>query len=131
MVLAGVALLPRIAGWAAIALGIVGLVAGLSVLVPGAAYVRLSPDGLTVKYSFFRAATVPWREIAAVTSELVPIVRHRVPSLVVAYVDGYNGVRLGQSLDGKRSYVGNFTVASGDELAARANEYRERYGAAD
>ena len=43
--------------------------------------------------------------------------------------DGYTGVRLGQHLDGERSYVANFTVESGDELAAKANEYRERYGA--
>ena len=123
----GIALLPRVAGWVAIVLGVVGLLAGLSVLVPGAAYLRLSPDGLTVKYSFLRAATVPWREIAGVTSQLVPIVRHRVPSLVVTYADGYLGVRLGQNLDVHRSYVGNFTGVPGDELARAAEEYRTRY----
>jgi hypothetical protein len=128
MLLIGIALLPGIAGWAAIALGAVGLVAGASVLVPGAAYMRLSPDGLTVKYSLLRGGTVPWREIASVTSELVPIVRHRVPSLVVTYVDGYRGVRLGQNLDGTRSYVGNFTRVSGDDLARAAEHFRVRYG---
>jgi hypothetical protein len=128
VLLIGIALLPRVSGWVAIALGVAALLAGLSVLVPGAAYLRLSPDGLTVKYSFLRAATVPWREIAGVTSELVPIVRHRVPSLVVTYVDGYLGVRLGQNLDEHRSYVGNFTSQAGDELARAAEEYRTQYG---
>jgi len=123
MLAIGVAILPRIAGWAAVAIGGVGLVAGLSALLPRAAYVRYSADGLTVKYAFQAARTVPWREIAAVTSELVPIVRHRLPSLVVRYVEGYSGPILGQQLDPARSYVGNFTVASGDELAAAAREY--------
>jgi hypothetical protein len=124
----GIALLPRVGGWVAIVLGIVALLAGLSVLLPDAAYVRLSPDGLTVKYSFLPHATVPWREIAEVESRLVPIVRHRVPSLVVTYVDGYLGERLGQNLDEHRSYVGNFTKLPGDDLARAAEEYRTQYG---
>jgi len=46
----------------------------------------------------------------------------------VTYVDGYVGIRLGQNLDGHRSYVGNFTGRSGDELARAAEEYRTQYG---
>ena len=129
MLLIGIALEPRLAGWVALALGVVGLVAGLAGIVPGAAYVRFSPDGLTVKYAFLPARTVAWPDIAAVTSELVPMIRHRLPSLVVAYMDGYTGLRLGQRLDASRSYIGNFTVESGDELVAKANEFRARYGA--
>ena len=128
MLLIGLAIEPKLAGWVAIAIGVIGLVAGLGGIVPGAAYLRYSPDGLTVKYAFLPAHTVPWREIAGATSELVPLIRHKVPSLVLTYVPGYTGVQLGQHLDGERSYVANFTVASGDELAAKANEYRERYG---
>ena len=128
MLLIGIVLLPRLAGWVALLIGVVGLVAGVAGIVPGAAYVRFSPDGLTVKYAFLPGRTVPWREIAVATSELVPLIRHKVPSLVLTYVPGYTGVQLGQHLDGERSYVANFTVASGDELAAKANEYRERYG---
>lgn len=131
MLLIGIGIEPRLAGWIAIALGVVGLVAGLGGIVPGAAYIRFSPAGLTVKYAFVPSHTVPWRDIAAVTSELVPMIRHRLPSLVVTYVDGYTGTRLGQHLDASRSYIGNFTVESGDELVAKANEYRERYGTAE
>ena len=129
MLLVGIGLAPSLAGWVALLLGIVGLVAGLAGIVPGAAYVRFSPDGLTVKYAFLPGHTVAWRDIAAATSERVPLIRHKVPSLVLAYVPGYTGVQLGQHLDGERSYVANFTVESSDELAVKANEYRERYGA--
>ena len=128
MLLIGIGLLPRLAGWVAVLLGVVGLVAGLGGILPGAAYVRFSPEGLTVKYAFLPARTVPWREIAGATSELVPLIRHKVPSLVITYVTGYTGVQLGQHLAGERSYVANFTVVSSDELAAKANEFRGRYG---
>ena len=128
MLAIGAGIAPRIGGWIAIALGAVATLGGLSAFVPGAAYVRLSPDGLTVKYAFVRARTVAWPDIAAVTSELVPLIRHRLPSLVVTYAPGYTGARLGQRLDDTRSYVGNFTIASGDELAAKAGAYRARYG---
>jgi len=129
MLVIGIGLEPRLAGWIAIALGVVGLVAGVGGIVPGAAYLRFSPAGLTVKYAFLPARTVPWPDITAVTSELVPMIRHRLPSLVVTYADGYTGPILGQRLDGSRSYIGNFTGERGDKLAATANEYRERYGA--
>ncbi len=117
---------PRLGGWAAIALGAVAALGGLTAFVPGAAYVRLSPDGLTVKYAFLSARTVAWPDIAAVKSELVPLIRHRLPSLVVTYAPGYAGAWLGQRLDDTRSYVGNFTTASGDELAAKAGSYLAR-----
>jgi hypothetical protein len=131
MLVVGIALMPGLVGWVALLIGVVGLVAGLSGIVPGAAYVRFSPDGLTVKYAFLPARTVPWRDIAGAASELVPLIRHRLPSLVLTYEAGYTGVQLGQHLDGERSYVANFTVVSSDELAAKANEYRERYGAGE
>lgn len=127
MLLVGIGLAPRLVGWVALLLGVVGLVAGIGGVLPGAAYVRFSPGGLTVKYAFLRARTVPWPEIAGAASELVPMIRHRLPALVLTYADGYTGPRLGQHLDEARSYVANFTVVSGDELAAKANEYRERY----
>ena len=131
MLVIGIGLVPNLAGWVALALGVVGLVAGLGGIVPGAAYVRFSPEGLTVKYAFLPGRTVPWPGIAAVTSELVPMIRHRLPSLVVTYADGYAGPRVGQHLDASRSYVGNFTVESGDDLAAKADEYRARHGDVD
>jgi hypothetical protein len=127
MLAVGAGIAPRIGGWVAIALGAVAVLGGLTAFVPGAAYVRLSPDGLTVKYAFLPARTVAWPDIAAVTSELVPLIRHRLPSLVVTYAPGYTGAWLGQRLDDTRSYVGNFTIASGDELAAKAGEYLARY----
>ncbi len=128
MLVVGLALLPRLVGWVAVLLGVVGLVAGLGGLLPGAAFVRFSPDGLTVKYAFLRSRTVSWRVIAAAASEYVPLIRHQLPALVLTYADDYTGPRVGQRLDESRSYVANFTVVSGDELAAKANEYRERYG---
>jgi len=48
---------------------------------------------------------------------------------VLTYEAGFGGPRLGQRLDADRSFVANFTVVSGDELAAKADEYRGRYGA--
>jgi len=129
MLLLGLAIEPKLAGWVAIAIGVVALVAGVGGILPGAAYVRYSPDGLTVKYAFLAAHTVPWRELAAAESELVPMIRHKAPSLVLTYEPGFTGQRLGQRLDADRSFVANFTVTSGGELAARANEYRGRYGA--
>ena len=122
----GAAVAPRFGGWVAVAIGAAAVIGGLSAFVPGAAYVRYSPDGLTVKYAFLPARTVAWPDIAAATSELVPLIRHRLPSLVVTYVPGYAGPLLGQSLDETRSYVGNFTTASGDELAAKAGSYLAR-----
>jgi hypothetical protein len=130
MLFVGLALLPRLVGWVALLLGVVGLVAGLGGLLPGAAFVRFSPDGLTVKYAFLRGRTVPWRVISAAASEFVPLIRHQLPALVLTYAEDYTGPRVGQHLDESRSYVANFTVVSGDELAATANEFRERYGAA-
>jgi len=129
MLLIGLALEPRLAGWVAVAIGVIGLVAGLGGIMPGAAYVRYSPDGLTVKYAFLPAHTVQWREIAAAESRLVPLIRHKVPALVLTYQPGYSGRRVGQQLDAERSYVANFTLVTGEELAAKANEYRARYGA--
>ena len=130
MLLVGIALVPRLVGWVALLLGVIGLVAGVGGVLPGAAFVRFSPDGLTVKYAFLRARTVPWQVIVAAASEFVPLIRHQLPALVLTYADGYTGPRLGERLDESRSYVANFTVVSGDELAAKANEYRERYGVA-
>jgi hypothetical protein len=89
--------------------------------------VRFSSEGLTVKYVVLPARTVAWRDVAAVTSEGVRQIRHTVPSLVVIYAPGYDGPRVGQRLDETRSYVGNFTTASGDELAAHAREFLARY----
>jgi hypothetical protein len=128
MLLVGLALVPRLVGWVALLLGAIGLVAGVGGVLPGAAFVRFSPDGLTVKYAFLRPRTVSWRVIAAAASEFVPLIRHQLPALVLTYADDYTGPRLGQHLDESRSYIANFTVVSGDELAAKANEYRERYG---
>lgn len=128
LVVAGATILPRVGGWVALAIGAFAVVAGLAAFVPGAAYVRFAPDGLTVKYAFLRARTLAWPDIAAVTSELVPLIRHRLPSLVVTYAAGYDGVWVGQRLDDTRSYVGNFTTEPGDGLAAKAEEYLARYG---
>lgn len=128
MMLIGFAIEPKLAGWVAVAIGVVALVAGIGGILPRAAYVRYSPEGLTVKYAFLAAHTVPWRELAAADSELVPMIRHKAPSLVLTYEAGYGGQRLGQRLDADRSFVANFTLVSGDELAAKANEYRSRYG---
>jgi hypothetical protein len=130
MLLVGIALVPRLVGWVALLLGVIGLVAGVGGVLPGAAFVRFSPDGLTVKYAFLRARTVRWQVIVAAASEFVPLIRHQLPALVLTYADDYTGPRLGEHLDDSRSYVANFTVVSGDELAAKANEYRERYGVA-
>ena len=127
MLAVGAGLAPRIGGWVALAIGAFAFLGGLSAFVPGAAYVRYSPDGLTVKYAFLRARTVAWPDIAAVTSERVPEIRHSIPSLVVTYAPGYAGPVVGQQLGETRSYVGNFTTASGDELAAKAGEYLARY----
>jgi hypothetical protein len=126
MLILGAAIAPRIGGWVAVAIGAAAAIGGLSAFVPGAAYVRFSSDGLTVKYAFLPARTVAWPDIAAATSELVPLIRHRLPSLVVTYVPGYAGPLLGQRLDETRSYVGNFTTASGDDLAAKAGSYLAR-----
>jgi hypothetical protein len=115
------------ARWFAFALGAIGVVSGLTALFPSLGYVRFSPEGLTVKYVVLPARTVAWRDVAGVTSEGVRQIRHTVPSLVVAYVPGYDGPRVGQRLDETRSYVGNFTTASGDELAAQAREFLARY----
>jgi len=131
MLLIGLALEPKLAGWVAILIGVVGLVAGLGGIMPGAAYVRFSPDGLTVKYAFLRAHTVAWREIASAESRLVPLIRHKVPSLVLTYEPGYTGRRVGQHLDREHTYVANFTLATGEELVAKTNEYRARYGSGE
>ena len=69
-----------------------------------------------MKYAFLRARTVAWPDIAAVTSERVPEIRHSIPSLVVTYASGYAGPVVGQQLGETRSFVGNFTTASGDEM---------------
>jgi hypothetical protein len=129
MLVLGAAIAPRLGGWVAVAIGAVATIGGLSAFMPGAAYVRLSPDGLTVKYALLPARTVAWPDIAATTSELVPLIRHRLPSLVVTYAPGYTGRRLGQRLDETRSYVGNFTTATGEELAAKAGAYFTRSAA--
>jgi hypothetical protein len=131
MLLIGIAIEPKLAGWVAIAIGVIGLVAGLGGIVPGAAYVRFSSDGLTVKYAFLPAHTVAWREIAEVESRLVPLIRHKVPSLVLAYEPGFTGRRVGQHLDGEHTYVANFTLEKTEDLAAKANEYRARYGSGE
>ena len=128
MLAGGAAALPRLGGWVALAIGGFAVAAGLSAFVPGAAYIRFAADGLTVKYAFMRVRTVSWPDIAAVTSELVPLIRHRLPSLVVEYTAGYGGARLGQRLDDNRSYIGNFTTEAGDALAAKAGDYLTRYG---
>jgi hypothetical protein len=49
-------------------------------------------------------------------------------TLVVEYAPGWDGRALGQRLRDGRSYVGNFTTASGDELALHAGGYLARYG---
>jgi hypothetical protein len=131
MLLVGIGLVPSLAGWVALLLGVIGLVAGLAGIFPGAAYLRFSPDGLTVKYAFVPAHTVPWRAIAGAASELVPLVRHKVPALVLTYAAEYGGRRVGQRLDESHTYVANFTVETSDELAAKANEFRARYGAVE
>ena len=131
MLLIGFAIEPKVAGWVAVAIGVIALVAGLGGILPGAAYVRYSPDGLTVKYAFLAAHTVAWREIATVESRLVPLIRHKVPSLVLTYEPGFTGRRVGQGLDAERTYVANFTLEQTEDLAAKANEYRARYGAGE
>jgi hypothetical protein len=128
MLLIGWALVPGAGGWAAVGIGGIATVGSLASLVPGAAYVRFSPLGLTVKYAFQSARTVPWPQVAGVTSELVPLIRHQAPSLVVTYAPGYSDSRVGQRLDDDRSYVGNFTTASGEQLEATARDYLARYG---
>ena len=85
MLAGAAAVLPRLGGWVALAIGGFAVAAGLSAFVPGAAYIRFAADGLTVKYAFMRVRRVAWPDIAAVTSELVPLIRHRLPSLAVEY----------------------------------------------
>jgi len=120
--------LPSAAGWVALTIGALCAVSGLTAVFPNQAYVRFSPDGLTVKYVLFPARTVPWNEIASVTSEGVRQIRHTVPSMVVSYVPGYDGKRFAQRLRDGRSAVGNFTAAGGDELAAHGRDFLSRYG---
>lgn len=126
--LLGVALLPRGAGWFALVIGVVCTLSGVTAIFPRLGYVRFAPEGLTVKYLVLPARTVPWSDISAVTSERIHQIRHTIPSMVVAYAAGYDGPKLGQRLRDGRSYVGNFTVASGEELAAHGREYLHRYG---
>jgi hypothetical protein len=121
--LIGIGLLPNVGGWFALVVGGVMTVSGLSAVFPNLGYVRFAPDGLTVKYLLLPARTVAWSDIAAVTSERIRQIRHSVPSMVIAYQPGYDGPKLGQRLRDGRSYVGNFTTASGDELAAQARTY--------
>lgn len=127
--LLGIALLPRGAGWFCLVVGVVCTLSGATALFPKLGYVRFGPEGLTVKYLVLPARTVEWSDIAAVTSEGVHQIRHTVPSMVIAYRTGYDGPKLGQRMHDGRSYVGNFTTASGDELAAQGREYLARYGA--
>jgi hypothetical protein len=129
-VLIAVGLLPRVAGWFALVVGAIMIVSGLSAIFPQLGYVRFAPEGLTVKYLLLPARTVAWSDISAVTSERVRQIRHSIPSMVVAYSAGYSGPKVGQRLRDGRSYVGNFTTASGDELAAHGREYLSRYGLA-
>ncbi len=124
--LLGVLLLPRGAGWFALVIGVVCTLSGVTALFPNLGYVRFGPEGLTVKYLLLPARTVPWCDIAAVTSEDVHQIRHTVPSMVIAYQPGYDGRKLGQRMRDGRSYVGNFTTASGDDLAAQARTYLTR-----
>ena len=126
--LLGALLVPRGAGWFVLAVGTVCTLSGVSAIFPNLGYVRLSPEGLTVKYMVLPARTVPWSEIAAVNSEKVHQIRHSVPALVIEYAPGWDGRALGQRLRDGRSYIGNFTTASGDELASHAHEYLARYG---
>ena len=126
--LLGAALVPRGAGWFCLVIGVVCTVSGLTALFPNLGYVRFGPEGLTVKYVVLPARTVPWSDIAAVTSERIHQIRHTIPSMVVAYSPGYDGPKLGQRLRDGRSYVGNFTTASGEELAAHGREFLQRYG---
>jgi len=126
--LLGALLVPRGAGWFVLAVGTVCTLSGVSAIFPNLGYVRLSPEGLTVKYMVLPARTVPWSEIAAVNSEKVHQIRHSVPALVIEYAPGWDGRALGQRLHDGRSYIGNFTTASGDELASQAHEYLARYG---
>lgn len=121
--LVGIALLPRGAGWFSLVIGIVCTLSGLTALFPKLGYVRFAPEGLTVKYLLLPARTVAWSDINAVTSEDVHQIRHTVPSMVIAYGPTYDGPKLGQRMRDGRSYVGNFTTASGDELARNAREY--------
>jgi len=127
-VLLGALLVPRGAGWFALAIGAVCTLSGVSAIFPNLGYVRYSAEGLTVKYMVLPARTVPWSEIAGVTSEKVHQIRHSVPALVIEYAPGWDGRALGQRLRDGRSYVGNFTTASGDELASHAREYLAHYG---
>lgn len=127
--LLGVLLVPRGAGWFVLAIGALCTLSGVSALFPGLGYVRFASEGLTVKYMVLPARTVPWNDIEAVTSERVHQIRHSVPSMVVAYGPTYSGRKLGQRMRDGRSYVGNFTTASGDELVSHAHEYLAQYGA--
>jgi hypothetical protein len=127
--LLGAFLVPRGAGWFVLAVGAVCTLSGVSAIFPNLGYVRLSPEGLTVKYMVLPARTVPWSEIVGVTSEKVHQIRHSVPSLVIEYAPGWDGRALGQRMRDGKSFVGNFTTASGDELASQAHEYLARYGA--
>jgi hypothetical protein len=126
--LLGIALLPRGAGWFCLVIGAVCTLSGATALLPGLGYVRFAPEGLTVKYMVLPARTVPWTDIADVTSVGVHQIRHTVPSMVIAYRPGYDGPKLGQRIRDGRSYVGNFTTASGGELAVHGREYLARYG---
>jgi hypothetical protein len=128
MLLVAGLLLPGAGGWVALTIGAICAVSGITAIIPNQAYVRFSPDGLTVTYVLMPPRTVAWRDIAAVTSEGVRQIRHTVPSMVVTYAPGYEGKRLGQRLRNGRSAVGNFTAASGDELAADGREFLARYG---
>ena len=127
--LLGAFLVPRGAGWFALAIGAVCTLSGVSALFPNLGYIRLSPDGLTVKYMVLPARTVPWTEIASVKSEKVHQIRHSIPALVIEYAPGWDGRALGQRMRDGRSFVGNFTTASGDELASHARDYLAQYGA--
>ena len=122
-VVIGIGLLPRVGGWFALVVGGLMVVSGLSAVFPKLGYVRFAPEGLTVKYLLLPARSVAWGDVSAVTSERVGQIRHSIPSMVVAYRPGYDGPKVGQRLRDGRSYVGNFTTASGDELARNAREY--------
>ncbi len=52
-----------------------------------------------------------------------------VRALVIECPPGWDGRALGQRMRDGRSFVGNFTTASGDELASQARESLARYGA--
>ena len=128
MLLIAALLLPGAGGWGALAIGAICLLSCLSALRPSLGYVRFSPDGLTVKYVTTSARTVSWRDIASVTSEAIRQIRHTVPCMVVTYVPGYNGKKIPQVLHDGRTAVGNFTTATGEELAAHGRDFLARYG---